>query len=300
MALRERITDQFSGRGTRADVWQALDLVLDTDAFLNLGYSAWHGTHALGDPQRRLATHVGRTVARHLPGTASGRPFPRAAGPRLLDVGCGRGGPAVHMADRFGFAVTGVDLVTHNVSLATSRAREHGVEAGFVVGDATQLPVAPERFRACTAVDALVYIPERRSVVRELADVLYPGGVAVVSDLVVRSGLSDADRRRVDAFAEAWDMPRPGTVESYREALTDAGLDVVGVEDLRPHSVGRFRRWSGPFLRLVDGPAGPLVRWALRKRGLDAAAVVEQIRLAHAALPALGHALVVGRKPRGR
>ena len=151
--LRERITDQFSYRGDRADVWRAFDLLLDTDAFLNLGYSAWYQSHLVGSSQRRLVTQVGSRVASHLPATD---------GVRLLDVGCGRGGPAVHLADRFGFRVTGLDLVPYNVARATENARERRVDAEFVVGDATQLPFANGSFAACTAVDALVYLPDRR------------------------------------------------------------------------------------------------------------------------------------------
>ncbi|WP_251341769.1 class I SAM-dependent methyltransferase [Haloplanus halophilus] len=284
--LRERIADQFSYRGERADVWRGFDLVLDTDAFLNLGYSPWYLPHVVGSSQSRLARVVGRRLAAALPETA---------GVRLLDVGCGRGGPAVHLADRFGFDVVGVDLVSYNVRRAADTAAGRP-DAAFVVGDATRLPVRSDALPACTAVDALVYVPEKAAVFAELARVLEPDGVAVCSDLVARSDLDDADRAAVDAFADAWDMPPLPTVDAYRAAVDGAGLTVRSVEDLTANSVGRFRRWTTLYLGLAGAFDGRPLAALLRRFGLDPSAVTEQVRRAHEALPDLRHVVVVAER----
>lgn len=282
--LRRRITDQFSYRGNRADIWRGFDLLVDTDAFLNLGYSRRYQPHVVGSSQRRLATQLGNRLEAHLDGTAN---VP------LLDIGCGRGGPAVHLASRFGFQVTGIDLVPYNVSRAAAAARERGVDARFVVGDATSLPFASESMAACTAIDALVYVPERAAAISEMAPVLTPDGVVVCSDLVARSGLDDQERARVDAFAEAWDMPPPGTADAYRQQFVDAGFAVQSVESITAHSVGRFRKWTTLFLGLLASPARPLVVRSLRWYGLDPATIRTQVRRAHEALPHLEHVVFV-------
>src|SRR6056297_1319666 len=150
--LRTRITEQFSRRGKRADIWRVFDLALDTNAYLNLGYSAWYQPHFVGECQRRLATAIGQRLAARLPATE---------GVRLLDVGCGRGGPTVHLAERFGFSTTGVDLVPYNVARARENARERDADAEFVVGDATRLPFASGSLPACVGLDAFVYLPDR-------------------------------------------------------------------------------------------------------------------------------------------
>jgi SAM-dependent methyltransferase len=285
--LDERIADQFSYRSERADIWRAFELLLDTDAFLNLGYSGRYQTHVVGNPQRRLVSHVGQTVASHLP-------IPEGA--TLLDVGCGRGGPAVHLARRFGFRVTGVDLVAYNVDKAVENARSERIPARFVVGDATRLPFASGSFAACTAIDALVYLPDRAAAFEALADAIEPSGVFVLSDLLVRA---DADLDTVDAFAEAWDMPRPGTLDGYVRRLEAADLEVVAFRDLTPNSVGRFRTWTRLFLGLLETPLGGLVEEVLRRAGLDRSAVVTQVRRAHRALPSLQHVLLVARRRPG-
>jgi SAM-dependent methyltransferase len=280
---RERVGDHFAARSERADIWRAFDLVLETDAYLNLGYSRWYQPHPLGSSQRRLVATVGRQL------TESGPP-----GRGLLDLGDGRGGPATQFASRFGFGVTGVDLVPANARRASEQANEADADASFVVGDATALPFEAESFPACAAVDALVYVPNRRAAFREVAEVLEPGGVVVVSDLV---RLPAADRATVDAFADAWDMPPLDTAAAYQQWVADAALQLEGIHDISAHSVGRFRRWTTPFLWLVDGPVGTLVERSLARFGLDPAVVLEQVRLAHRALPALRHILLKARKP---
>lgn len=288
--LHDRITEQFSDRGARADVWKGFDLVLDTDSFLNLGYSKWYQPHVLGSSQRRLAAKIGSVLEDQ---------FPRCSGSRLLDVGCGRGGPAIHLAEQFGFEVTGVDLVPYNVRTATENARSSDADATFVLGDASALPVAPGTVDACTSIDALVYVPNRGAVVSEMADALAGGGVLVVSDLVRSADAGDAGSggsAAVSAFADAWDMAPIGTASEHCQMLADAGLSVASVEDVTANSVGRFGKWTTLFLGLAGSPAAPLLERALAALELDPAAVVEQVRRAHEALPSLRHVIVVARK----
>ena len=299
--LAARIVGQFSHDSSRSDIWHAFDLFLPTAAFLNLGYSRWYQTHLLGSPQRRL---VERIVGELL----SVAPMPTDG--RVLDVGCGRGGGSIHVARTWGFDVVGVDLVPYNVSLAREHAESRRAEStgkttrredassvpSFVVGDATRLPFERERFEASIAVDALVYMPDKRAVFEEIARVLVPGGVCVVSDLLVRSRRARNSEVH-DQFTDAWDMSPLWTLPEYRSAIADAGLQVVNVTDLTSHSVGGFRKWTSLFSRLVDGPLWGVYAWALFRLGLDPDAVYEQARAAHEILPSLQHVLFGLQKP---
>lgn len=285
--LRDRIADQFAYRGDRADIWRAFDLLLDTDAFLNLGYSAWYQLHFVGSSQRRLAEKVGATVSAQLPARGAGR---------ILDAGCGRGGPAIHLADRLDAPVVGIDLVPYNLRQARKNARGRSGTVDFVVGDATELPFSPASFTACTAIDSLVYLPDRQAAIAALGDVLEPDGVLVLSDLVTKAGLESEQRRRLARFADAWDMPTPEAVADYERAIENAGLEIGHRETLTPHSVGRFRKWTTLYLRLLASPAGAIVERILRRRDLDPSAIETQVRRAHEALPVLDHVLIVASK----
>ena len=247
--IHERVTDQFSYRGEAAEIWRAFDRFLDTDAYLNLGYSPWYLPHVVGSSQRRLADVVGDGLADRLGETA---------GRRLLDVGCGRGGPATVLATAYGFDVTGVDLVPYNVEAARRTATgadadggREGGRAEFVVGDATRLPIATGSMDAAAAIDSTVYVPEVGAVFTELARVLRRDGAVAVTDLLARDGLDRTEQASVDAFADTWDMPGIVPVGRALEEVADAGLSVDEVWDLSPHSVGRFRTWT----RLYRSPS---------------------------------------------
>ncbi len=291
--LRRRIAAQFAGRGERADIWRAFALLFPTEAYLNLGYSRWYEPHFLGSSQRRLARVVGDELADRLDATA---------GVPLVDVGCGRGGPAFVLAERHGFDVTGVDLVRANVQRARANAegarpnaRQEDVPTAFLVGDATALPLHYDSVRAATAIDTHVYVPDMAAAVAELGAVVREGGIVVCSDLVHRTDAGQRADDAVAAFADAWDMAPPRPVREYRAAFADAGLEVLSVRDITGHSVGRFRKYTLAVRRLDAGPVAALVTRLCRRRGLDPTAVRSQIDAAHRALPALGHVLVVAR-----
>lgn len=279
-SLRTRVVAQFSGAGDRAAVWRALDRVLPTDRYLNLGYSPWYLPAVVGDSQARLAGRLAEGLAE--------RVDPAAA--RLLDVGCGRGGPAGQFADR-GFAVTGLDLVPYNVSLA--RANAPGT---FVVGDASALPFADGVFDACASVDALVYVADDAAALAEAARVLAPGGWLAVSDLLAAPDPPADGTGVLTDFVDAWDLAPLVTPEERRRDLRAAGFTLDATVDVTANSVGRFRRWSGPFLALADGPTGGTLRALLGRWGVDPDAAVAQVRAAHRALPSLRHEVVYARR----
>lgn len=279
----ERLSAQFGGRGESAAVWEAFDLLLETDRFLNIGYSPWYLPHAVGSSQRRLTVQLGRRLGRRLGYTA---------GVSLLDVGCGRGGPSVDLARRFGFDVTGVDLVGHNVTLARQNAARAGIDADFLVGDAEALPIADDSVRAAVVVDAAQYVADKRALLAELARVLEPGGVVAISDLLATPS---ADPATVERFTDAWDMAPLATLGTYRTAAADAGFSARRFEDLTRHSVGRFGTWTRLYLALERTPLGRVAERALARLGVDLAAVTTQVEATRPALPHLRHYVTTAR-----
>jgi 2-polyprenyl-3-methyl-5-hydroxy-6-metoxy-1,4-benzoquinol methylase len=194
-----------------------------------------------------------------------------ASGLSLLDVGCGAGVLTAHLA-RFG-TVTGIDLS----SSALRIARELVPRATFIAGSLEVLD-ADARFDFISLFDVLEHIPgsERPDFLRQVADLLAPGGILFAStpypdftEWRRRSGATDLQIvdesvRLVDVAMEAADAGL--TVLRYQAFDLWAGspeyqLFVLGAPPLEPGGPPRLRRRQlDRRMRLLAGPRATLIR----------------------------------------
>lgn len=150
-------------------------------------------------------------------------------GARVLDVAAGRGTSAIHLAQRFGCQVVGVDVSAQSVAAAQEAADQAGVGAQvcFLTGDAEGLPVADGAFDAVMCECAFCTFPDKRASAAEFARVLRSGGRVGLSDLTQAGPLPpelDGLLAWVACIADA----RP--VDEYVAFLDAAGLAVDAVE----------------------------------------------------------------------
>jgi ubiquinone/menaquinone biosynthesis C-methylase UbiE len=95
---------------------------------------------------------------------------------RVLDIGCGTGQLA-HRLRRTDARVVGCDFSAG--MLRAARARDHRV--GWVQGDALHLPFADAAFDAVVSTQAFHWFPDQAAALREIARVLRPGGLFVLT-----------------------------------------------------------------------------------------------------------------------
>ncbi len=101
----------------------------------------------------------------------------------VLDVGCGAGVQALAMA-KAGYTVQGVDLATEMIETARKLIADEPELANnlqFDVANVGQLPFPDESFAAVTLLGVLEYMDEPRTAVSQIARVLKPGGVVILS-----------------------------------------------------------------------------------------------------------------------
>ena len=130
---------------------------------------------------------VAESVERRLP------IVPYRASLKYLDVGCGNGRTALHLAATYGFDVTGIDVDPEQIRLAQEAAGIR-VDARFLVGDATRLPFDAAEFDIVATNKTTHHIPEWQTVLAEMVRVLRPGGYFIYGDLVVPSWLARLGR----------------------------------------------------------------------------------------------------------
>src|SRR5262249_33665586 len=103
--------------------------------------------------------------------------LPFKEGDRLLDVGCGLGGPARYFANRFGAHVTGIDLTPEYIEVAIELSRRTGQSelTTFDVGSALAMRFGAAHFDGAITVHVAMNIHDRERLYGEVARVLKPG-----------------------------------------------------------------------------------------------------------------------------
>src|SRR5215510_12864164 len=103
---------------------------------------------------------------------------------RVLDIGCGLGGPGRYLADRFGCAVTGIDVLPTRVQAAATLTQMVGLgnRITYCQVDATSLPFSAHQFEQAWMLDVSIHIANKAALFRELARVVQVDGLLVLHD----------------------------------------------------------------------------------------------------------------------
>ena len=110
----------------------------------------------------------------------------------VLEVGCGSGGYALHLARSVGCKIVGVDINVAGVQNANQLAAAAGIAARvrFEQCDASKsLAFADGTFDAVFSNDVLCHIPARLNLLCEIFRVLKAGGRMLFSDALVIGGV---------------------------------------------------------------------------------------------------------------
>lgn len=125
--------------------------------------------------------HVrGQEVTMELAATAGIQP-----GLRILDVGCGIGGPCRMLADEYGCMVTGIDITGEFIQTAKKLSKLVGLQdqTKFVHGSALELPFIDESFDIVWTQHAQMNIEDKEHFYSEIKRVLTNNGRFIYYDI---------------------------------------------------------------------------------------------------------------------
>ncbi|MFZ4539691.1 class I SAM-dependent methyltransferase [Propionivibrio sp.] len=111
-------------------------------------------------------------------------------GDHVLDVGCGLGGPARHLASVYECFVTGIDLSQPFIGLATMLSRRTGLSdrVRHLCADALQLPFGAASFDLAVTQHVSMNIADKSRFYAGIHRVLRPGGLLAIYDIVSGEG----------------------------------------------------------------------------------------------------------------
>ncbi|KAF2122564.1 sterol 24-C-methyltransferase [Lophiotrema nucula] len=158
-------------------------------------------------------------------------------GMRILDVGCGVGGPAKEIATFVDCHVVGINNNGYQVHKAQALAKDDGSDnkVEFVQADFVNIPFPDDSFDAIYAIEATVHAPELSEVYKEIFRVLKPGGTFGVYEWLLTDAFSPNDKSHMAirlGIERGTGVPSLQTKVAAREAMNRAGFKLEYVEDL--------------------------------------------------------------------
>jgi ubiquinone/menaquinone biosynthesis C-methylase UbiE len=242
--VQKRISKLIYGWASRAGADPGM-------AFLNYGYApldgggAEHGTDP--DPDRFGKALYAR-VAEAVP----------LEGRDVLEVGCGRGGGAAYVVDRFRpRSMVGLDLARSAIERGRREHARTGLE--LVEGDAEALPFADGSFDAVLNVESAHWYPHVETFLTEAFRVLRPGGHLLLADL-----------RHAELPADAGDQLMPRTdMRRFAAQLEASPFELVEREDITANVRRALELDSARRRAMIErGFARPLRKQALAFSGV--------------------------------
>jgi len=163
-------------------------------------------------------------------------------GERLLDVGCGWGGFAIHAAARHGVNVVGITLSEPQAALARERVREAGLADRVRIRVQDYRDLAGERFDAIASIGMVEHVGAERIdlYARRLAGMLRPGG------RLLNHGIARLYEAAAGVFTMRYVFPdsEPLPLSRVLLALERAGFVTGHVEGFGSDYIETLRHWA--------------------------------------------------------
>ncbi len=161
----------------------------------------------------------------------------------VLEIGCGSGAYALHVAEEVGCKIAGVDSNASGITNANRLAAKQQLAKRVTFKHcnvSSGLPFESESFDAVFANDVLCHIPARGSLLQEMYRVLKENGLMVFSDALVIGGMVSHQELATRSSVGFYVFSPPGENERL---MKEVGFRLISVTDTSEAAAQLAGRW---------------------------------------------------------
>jgi len=171
-------------------------------------------------------------------------------GMRVVDVGCGIGGPLGNLVRYSGAHFTGVNNNAFQIQRAQKINRDILSSCDFLLCDFMNIQCEDESYDAAVNIEALAHAPDKVASYREVFRVLRPGGGFAGYEWCMKEERFDSskpDHLRIKTdIMKGNGLPDISTQEEVTSALREAGFELIEARDVGAESDPRTP-WYKPL-----------------------------------------------------
>lgn len=159
----------------------------------------------------------------------------------VLDVGCGLGGAARFVANKYNNRVTGIDLTQEYIETGRALCTWVKLDRHITLeqGSALAMPFHDETFDGAYMLHVGMNIEDKASLFSEIYRVLRPGSLFGIYDVMRHN---DGELLYPVPWATECSTSKLATPDQYNHALDDAGFEVFKENNRRDFALEFFRQ----------------------------------------------------------
>ena len=157
-------------------------------------------------------------------------------GMKVLDIGCGVGGPQRGIAKKFGSSIVGLNISEYQIKKCSTYNRKADLDrlCSVLHGDFMDIPAADQSFDAAYQIEAIPHAPDKTTAYAEVFRVLRPGAIFAGYDWCM-TPLYDGDNPEHRAIKQRIEygnaLPQIASFTDVTDGLQAAGFELIEARD---------------------------------------------------------------------
>jgi cyclopropane fatty-acyl-phospholipid synthase-like methyltransferase len=170
-------------------------------------------------------------------------------GQTILDAGCGVGGAAFYLADKFQVQIEGISLSSKQIASAQKFSGQLHLQGitKFQEMDYCRTSFDDQTFDVIWACESLTSCKDLTAFVQEASRLLKPGGRLVLMDYFEKSPLSQKQSDTIKKWLDNWAIDSLLNKNTLADLLNENGFNQTNFKDYTPQIYKSSKRmyWAG-------------------------------------------------------